>query len=73
MKQVCDFLFLLLINTAILQHIVGCKHSRIRITKAFVFLRLHCILQLTGLLLFTKMYFFFLRLRGFMGPDAAHC
>lgn len=59
MKQVCDFLFLFLINTAILQHIVGCKHSRIRITKAFVFLRLHCILQLTGLLLFTKMYFFF--------------
>lgn len=57
MKQVCDFLFL--INTAILQHIVGCKHSRIRITKAFVFLRLHCILQLTGLLLFTKMFFFF--------------
>lgn len=59
MKQVCDFLFLFLINTAILQHIVGCKHSRIRITKAFVFLRLHCILQLTGLLLFTKMVFFF--------------
>lgn len=59
MKQVCDFLFLFLINTAILQHIVGCKHSRIRITKAFVFLRLHCILQLTGLLLFTKMFFFF--------------
>lgn len=56
MKQVCDFLFLFLINTAI---IVGCKHSWIRITKAFVFLRLHCILQLTGLLLFTKMYFFF--------------
>lgn len=59
MKQVCDFLFLFLINTAILQHIVGCKHSRIRITKAFVFLRLHCILQLTGLLLFTKMFSFF--------------